>query len=131
MDISYEFVPQETFRDSSSAYHGSVEVIVVERTDSAALLARRANSRTKVFEYLNLGTPAVVTLTPEQAYVAGEGGGGLVAEYTADSFRQLLENPDLAAAMGAAGQSFVRKHRSYDLLLESVTERYERLLEGA
>ena len=92
------------------------------------------SSPTKTVEALNMGIPVVATPIPEQARLLEASGGGLVAPFEVGAFSEalaeLLEDPAGAAAMGRAGQTYVRQHRSYSRLAKELDVAYRRLLNG-
>ena len=68
----------------------------------------------KLAEYMLLGTPSVFSNFPAYRQVAGTSGAGIAVDPTnpreiADAIQVLIENPDLARAMGAAGQRAARE----------------------
>lgn len=89
------------------------------------------NSPTKVLEYLNLGTPAIVTRTPEQVRMV-EPEGGIVADYTPKAFAEaaanLIANPENRTRMGDSGRRQVEREWSYNNRFSQVLWLYERLL---
>jgi glycosyltransferase involved in cell wall biosynthesis len=87
----------------------------------------RASSPTKVLEYLNLETPAVVTDIPDQQAVVEASGAGYVTEFDRDAYANALEAilGDDRAEMGAAGRAYVQTHRSYAALTDRVLEAYD------
>lgn len=83
-------------------------------------------SPTKAIEYLALGLPAVCNDQPDQERVVRESGAGLCADLTAESFAsamlRLLDSPEDARAMGRMGRAWVREHRDYRRLAETVAD---------
>lgn len=89
------------------------------------------SSPTKVVESLASGRPVVATPIPDQETVLRESGGGVIAPFDADAFAGavagLLDDPDEAKAMGERGRIWVREHRSYEHLADTVEDAYRRL----
>lgn len=86
-----------------------------------------STSPTKLVEYLAFGKPVVANDHPEQAQVLSESGAGLCVPWDETAFAEaivnLLLNPALAKSMGAKGPSWVRSHRTYDLISRPVLDR--------
>jgi glycosyltransferase involved in cell wall biosynthesis len=89
------------------------------------------SSSTKVVESLASGRPVVATPIPDQETVLRASGGGVIAPFDADAFARavsdLLDDPDEAKAMGERGRVWVREHRSYEQLADTLEEAYRRL----
>ncbi|QKT03866.1 glycosyltransferase family 4 protein [Ectothiorhodospiraceae bacterium 2226] len=87
-----------------------------------------STSPTKLMEYMALGRPVVANDHPEQRLVIQQSGGGLCVRYDEDEFAQaieyLLDHPQEAEEMGAKGQQFVRRHRTYAHIADFVEEKY-------
>jgi glycosyltransferase involved in cell wall biosynthesis len=81
-------------------------------------------SPTKAIEYLALGLPVVCNDQPDQMRVAQESGGGICVDLTSEGFASgilhLLENPERARAMSAAGKNWVEENRNYRRLAAPV-----------
>lgn len=81
-------------------------------------------SPTKTVEYLALGLPVVANDQPDQAWVITQSGGGVCTSLDADELAagmvQLLSDPEDAVRRGAAGQTWVLEHRSYQRIAQSV-----------
>jgi glycosyltransferase involved in cell wall biosynthesis len=92
------------------------------------------NSPTKVLEYLNLETPAVVTRTPEQVEMVETSGAGMAVSYEiisfVDTISELLADAGRRHKMGAAGREYIISTRSYDALYKRAVGYYTRLLSG-
>jgi glycosyltransferase involved in cell wall biosynthesis len=90
------------------------------------------SSPTKLVEYLALGIPSVANDIPDQRLVIEESGAGLCAPMEAAPFGEavlrLLREPALAAGFARRGPPYVRSHRTYDILGQTVARTYERLL---
>lgn len=86
------------------------------------------SSPTKVVESLASSRPVVATPIPDQEIVLRESGGGVIARFDADAFADavaaLLDDPDEARGMGERGRAWVREHRSYEHLADTVEEAY-------
>lgn len=82
------------------------------------------SSPTKAVEYLALGLPVIGNDIPDQRHIIECSGGGICVPYQLKPFAlavsELLCDPQRAAAMGAAGRSFVLAHRTYGQLAELV-----------
>ncbi|MFD1585887.1 glycosyltransferase [Halorientalis brevis] len=92
----------------------------------------RTNSPTKVLEYLNLGTPAVTTRTPEQVDMVESNGAGKAVDYTpeafADTILAFLNDSNARREMGSAGREYIAKNRSYYYLNKTVLEKYKSII---
>lgn len=90
------------------------------------------SSPTKTVEALAMGVPVVATDIPDHIEVVGASGGGLIVPFNdrlfAEAVMRLLDDPELAAHMGRAGQEYVRRVRSYDVLADVVDVRYRALV---
>ncbi len=89
-------------------------------------------SPTKLVEYLAFGKPVVANDHPEQREVLERSGAGLCVPYEkrafADAILELLQDPGRAADMGQRGRRYVEKHRSYQVIADSVESKYYELL---
>lgn len=89
------------------------------------------SSPTKLVEYLALGVPAVVSDIPDQRHVIDSSGAGACVPMTVPAFceaiLQLLDDPE-RVQRGQRGQAWVRAHRSYAVLGQTVAARYRSLL---
>ena len=92
-------------------------------------------SPTKCLEYLALGVPVVGNDNPDQKLVLDDGGGGLCVPLTAEDFAQavirLLANAALRRRMANSGLSYVRATRNYELLAQTLADKYADLLKLA
>jgi glycosyltransferase involved in cell wall biosynthesis len=90
------------------------------------------SSPTKLVEYLALGIPSVANDIPDQRLVVDESGAGLCVPMEARAFAEgvlkLLNDKDLAATFAARGPAWVRSHRTYDILGQTVAQAYQRIL---
>jgi glycosyltransferase involved in cell wall biosynthesis len=90
------------------------------------------SSPTKLVEYLALGIPSVANDIPDQRLVVDESAAGLCVPMEAEAFTRavlsLLQDKDLASAFAARGPAWVRSHRTYDILGQTVAHAYQRLL---
>ncbi|BBD09266.1 glycosyltransferase family 4 protein [Desulfovibrio ferrophilus] len=88
-------------------------------------------SPTKAVELMALGLPVVVTEHPDQGTLVRAGGGGFCTDYDPRAFAQavlsLLDDPDMARAMGEQGREYAREHRSYSHLAEALAAQYGKL----
>ena len=86
----------------------------------------------KLAEYMLLGTPSVFSNFPAYRQVAGTSGAGIAVDPTnpreiADAIQALIENPDLASAMGAAGQRAARQRFNWQREQHQLLELYAML----
>ena len=102
-----------------------------------ALLADRPNFSsslpTKMFEYMALGLPVVVSDFPLYRKIVEEAGCGLCVDPTdpeaiADAISHLLKNPQQAAAMGRRGRRAVVETYRWEEEAAKLLGLYERLL---
>jgi len=94
----------------------------------------KISSPTKMFEYMAMKKPVVANEEiPEQKEVIEESGGGILVKFDNESFAdgiiELLNNPEKAKEMGAKGQQWVVKNRSYKNMAWEVEKKYYELLE--
>lgn len=90
-------------------------------------------SPTKVPEYLALGVGVVCNDNPDQAKVIRESGAGVCVPYSAEAFAAsvlALLNQTEAHRRRAqeAGAAYVRAHRSYEQISQSVAEAYRHVV---
>jgi glycosyltransferase involved in cell wall biosynthesis len=92
----------------------------------------RVASPTKVVEALALGCPVVVSPIRDQAELVHASGGGVVAPFEAEAFAaaisSLLSDPVGARSMGRSGAAYVRRHRSYERLSQTLLDAYRAML---
>jgi glycosyltransferase involved in cell wall biosynthesis len=90
------------------------------------------SSPTKLVEYLALGIPSVANDIPDQRLVIDQSRAGLCAPMEVEPFAaavlRLMNDPGLQAAFAGRGPSWVRSHRTYDILARNVAETYKRIL---
>ena len=88
-------------------------------------------SPTKLVEYMAFGKPVVVNTHPEQTQILSECEVGALVTWSAEGFAEgisrLLDDPGQAAARAAKGPAWVRAHRTYDHIAETVLARYRSL----
>jgi glycosyltransferase involved in cell wall biosynthesis len=88
-------------------------------------------SPTKLIEYMALGKPVVANTHPEQTAILNECGVGVLVPWSASGFTEgiskLFSNPVVAAAKAGDGPAWVRAHRTYDRIAETVYRRYEEI----
>src|SRR5262249_28678296 len=81
-----------------------------------------------VLEAMWRGVPVVVTPEVGAAEIVRASGAGIVAQGSAEAFsaaiNQLLENPNLARAMGEAGQRHVMRHYTWAGISARMEELY-------
>ena len=93
----------------------------------------KANSPTKLFEYMSMGRPTVANEgLYEHEVVLSESGSGVLVPFTAKTVAvavvELLTNPERASDMGWMGREWVLRNRSYETLTQLLEERYIELL---
>jgi len=92
------------------------------------------SSPTKAVESLAMGCPLVATPIPDQAEIIKRSGGGLIAPFEEEGFAgaivSLLREPERARAMGASGRTFIREHRSYEVLADQIDKSYQALFDS-
>lgn len=96
----------------------------------------RVSSPIKALECMAAGKPVVAN---EEIYEHKEilkaSGGGILAQFSAESFAhaiiELLDKPEIAAAMGKKGYKWVVKNRSYEILARKLEEKYMQLVATA
>lgn len=88
-------------------------------------------SPTKLVEYMAFGKPVVANAHPEQTMILDASGVGALVPWSASGFADgiatLLANPVAAAAKAGEGPAWVRAHRTYDRIAETVVRRYEEI----
>jgi glycosyltransferase involved in cell wall biosynthesis len=91
-----------------------------------------STSPTKLVEYLAMGRPVVCNDHPEQSAIMRESEAGICVAWNVDEFAdaiaRLLEHPSEAEAMGAKGPAWVAANRTYPIIAEMVSRRYQSLL---
>ncbi len=102
-----------------------------------AVLANIPNYResypTKLFEYMALGLPVVVSDFPLYCGVVDSAGCGFCvdpadSQAIADALRQLYENPAMAKEMGDRGRAAVKEHYSWATEERKLLDLYQELL---
>lgn len=87
-----------------------------------------STSPTKLIEYMAIGKPVVANDHPEQRLVLEESGAGICVPYEEEAFAEavtrLLQDRQLAVAMGGKGPGYVAMHRSYSRIADKVEEQY-------
>jgi glycosyltransferase involved in cell wall biosynthesis len=86
-----------------------------------------------LLEGMAAGLPAVATRVGGIPSVVQDGQTGLLvspadSKELADAIINLLQHPQLARTMGAAGRQRVRAHFSEQMMVDQITDLYERLL---
>lgn len=88
---------------------------------------------TKVIEYMALGKPVVANKHPDQSVVLNASKAGLAVDYDPNAFSdaciQILESSELAIEMGVNGVEYVKKYRTYNILSQKLTNKYDSLME--
>lgn len=88
-------------------------------------------SPTKLVEYMAFGKAVVANVHPEQTAILSDCGVGALVPWSASGFADgiasLLANPAVAAAQAGNGPAWVRAHRTYDRIAETVHRRYEEI----
>lgn len=91
------------------------------------------SSPTKLVEYLALGIPSVANDIPDQQLVIEQSQAGLCvpmeATAFADAVRTLLRDGKRAEEFAQRGPTYVRSHRTYDILGRNVAEAYRKLFQ--
>lgn len=108
----------------------SVDIALSPYYPSPLLLS---TSPTKLVEYLALGIPVVASEHPEQHLILRESGAGICAPWGARHFARsvrwlLRTSPAQRAAMGAQGQAWVQRHRTYSNIADDLERKYVELL---
>jgi glycosyltransferase involved in cell wall biosynthesis len=88
----------------------------------------KMNAPLKVLEYLNFGTPVVATDTPDQRQVLKRSGGGRIVSYDAGKFAKEIEDmlqSESIEEMGERGSKYVRSHRGYENIFQSIKKSYK------
>ena len=92
----------------------------------------QSTSPTKLVEYMALARPVVANDHPEQSLVIRESGGGLCVPWDEHAFAQavctILDDSEVASAMGKQGRAYVVANRSYERIADQVEAEYEGLL---
>lgn len=132
-----------TLRESSSVEflpsvpHGEVAAVVSRHAIGWLPWASSPGTEyglpTKLFEYMALGLPVVVSDLPFVKTIVENSGGGIVVprdrpEAHADAIRRLLENPVEARRMGERGRAAVRSELNWETQAESLLAFYRELL---
>ena len=90
-----------------------------------------STSPTKLIEYMAMGKPVVANNHPEQSLVLSESKAGICVPYQTDAFAEaivmILQNPALGAEMGENGRRYVTRHRTYDVIAQTVDEKYKEI----
>lgn len=88
-------------------------------------------SPTKAAEYLALGVPVLANDLPDQAWLLEQSGGGVSVPFEpqalAAALVSMLVDQEKLRSMGAKGQMFVMKNRSYAYLAASLAGQYAAL----
>lgn len=88
-----------------------------------------STSPTKIIEYLAMAKCVVANQHPEQTLIMREAGLGEAVEWDeaafADAACKLLDDPVSAVAAAANGPSWVREHRTYDVIASMVEQTYQ------
>jgi glycosyltransferase involved in cell wall biosynthesis len=94
----------------------------------------RVGSPTKLFEYMAMAKAVVVNDHPEQKQVIEDSGAGYCVAYEVRPFAEamvsLLQNPELAQAMGQRGRRWALEHRAYGVIADRVEKSLLGVLEG-
>jgi glycosyltransferase involved in cell wall biosynthesis len=87
----------------------------------------RSASPTKLIEYMAMGRPVVANDQPEQRRIIEASGAGHCVAYQEEPFAaaivELLNDPETANRMGAAGRRYVFEHRAYPVIADIVEKR--------
>lgn len=87
---------------------------------------------TKLFEYMAVGLPVVVSDFPDWRAIIQDADCGILVDpmdpsAAADAVRYLFENPDEAEAMGARGRRAVEKRFNWEMESRKLLDFYDRL----
>ena len=89
-------------------------------------------SPTKAAEYMALGLPVLANDNPDQVNVINESGAGLCVPLVAEAFAQaaitLMNNTALCQKMSGLGKAYVKQHRGYAELSQSLAQQYQSLI---
>lgn len=108
---------------------------VLRATDVFVLASLWEGMPNVLLEAMAAAVPVVATRVEGVTDIVGDGKTGLLVmpqdvPAIASAVLRLLQDPDRARAMGAAGQERVRKHFSLDVMVRRHQELYARLLAG-
>ena len=92
------------------------------------------NFATKVYEYMSMGLPVIITDSPYTRKVMQEYGFGICVqpdnvEEIASAIRYLLDNPDIAKQMGKNGRRAVLEKFNWGIEEKKLIKLYEDLFE--
>jgi len=131
LDDAVEFTGRQP-REMIPSYIAASTVCLVPYTMS---VQTNASGPQKLFQYMAMGKPIVVSSMASLSRIIGETGGGLVytaenAEALADAVIRLYGDKDLASQMGQAGLAAVRTRYDWSIEGKKLLELYRGLEEG-
>lgn len=90
---------------------------------------------TKMFEYLSVGLPVIVSDFPLWRGIVEDAGCGLLVDpldpqAVAQAMQWILDHPEEAEAMGRRGREAVEKHYNWDTEAKKLVALYKKLLSG-
>jgi glycosyltransferase involved in cell wall biosynthesis len=92
----------------------------------------KMSTPTKVYEYLSMGKPVVVSDIPEQKAIIYQSNAGICVPYLEDEFTKaicyLLNNKKTAKKMGKRGREFIIRYHTYDFLTKKLIAAYKMFL---
>lgn len=117
-----------------TGYLDDLRPAIAGATLAVAPLRYGVGIQNKVLEAMALATPVVAARQASRALHAVEGRDLLLAEQPheyADAILGLIDNPQRAAAIGAAGRRYVEQHHTWDAAAERLEYVYGAAIEAA
>lgn len=116
-----------------TGYLDDLRPAIASATLAVAPLRYGVGIQNKVLEAMALATPVVAARQASRALHAVEGRDLLLAEQPheyADAMLNLMDDPHLAAAIGAAGRRYVEQHHTWDAAAERLEHVYAAAIEA-